>query len=471
MNISTKLCAAAYAPLGNDTTRIINVLGGSANVIAFRDMRFQGANGWQASGVNLTHWNDVRGSAVGLPLNVTTPGAHLTVTGTNASNWLLVGDGNAAAFAQTAGDARYDLISHAVSIFFVGVAQPWANFPYGVGASGGTSGAILLANSFANGTCESEPSNLTPTLTFHDYNLLDGHIKCIAAWRDPATTFGSMAVPHMIVSRAVTAASGGAGTYQEFIGSVWGGALPQAFSARAVIVMRGIATRAQIEAVTTWAITYHNAFNDGVKFVTWDGDSIANGALLNNTGTDYTMSYSGRSMQDARLLSYASTNIGVPNLQVSDLISRYSTDNRYTEVSGAGIYFKAGRTKDIVASNGGTNDLFFGASAATTFSRLQSYAALVHAQGRKIVQGTILPRNDNGGVNEAARATLNGLILGNIGSGSTQFDAVADGASDATMGLLATTGNATYYQSDHVHPTATGHSLLTPYWANAVASL
>lgn len=123
----------------------------------------------------------------------------------------------------------------------------------------------------------------------------------------------------------------------------------------------------------------------------------------------------------------------------------------------------------------GTNDQCIGgrASVAAYAADVASYVAgrkaTASAAGYALVAGlcTVLPRND-GDENETNRAAYNALLTSSSWRNSNGIDFVIDLASEATMGLLATCADTTYY-SDGVHPTQAGHALLEPIYAAAVA--
>lgn len=454
----------------SDVDALVALLGGNASVRSFRDVR----SGVQTTaGNHVAQWNDIRGAAgFGPALVVAAPSSHLVLSG-----GVVVGDGTAAAFGVV-DSALYDIFNGSLTLYYVGTASPGtglgATGPSALGSAffGGGRAALTFINNLGFVAAEFAPADTaTQPAGIRGYRTLDGRVRSMVMWYDLGALIGSAtSVPAVIGTAATGTVTTDNPTNGEALGALVSGGAPAAFRCLAQLVVAGTPTNAQLNGFSQWAVAIHGAFDNSPRFVTWDGDSIANGAEL-NTSVGYTFNYATVALADSRLANYSDVNIGVPLLTVADLIARYATDNRYSLTSGAGVYADPSRLKDVVATNAGTNDLFFGASAATTFARMQQYAAMVHAQGRKVIQGTILPRDDNGGVDETARAALNLLILGNIGAGSTQFDAVADVASDPIMGLLATCNNPTYYFSDLVHPTATGHALLAPYWANAIASL
>jgi lysophospholipase L1-like esterase len=103
----------------------------------------------------------------------------------------------------------------------------------------------------------------------------------------------------------------------------------------------------------------------------------------------------------------------------------------------------------------GLNDLYQGATPATAMSRILTYVANRKAAGWRNV--IVFTNTDASTVNETDRATLNASIVSNAGANGYT---VADVGSDPSLGCSGCDTNATYFQSDHVHPTATGQSLI-----------
>lgn len=185
------------------------------------------------------------------------------------------------------------------------------------------------------------------------------------------------------------------------------------------------------------------------KFVLFDGDSISD-VLSNGLFPKLAM----------RSLPAASRTLGndlaVIGSKVSDLVLRAgAVDSMYDSK----------RSKNILSIFIGANDLTGGSISAATFvASLKSYCLARKATGWKIVLCTLLP-NVNSGFN-TRRNAANTLIYAD----NSFYDALADFASDATMGVDAAASNATLYP-DGVHPSATGHALIAPYVKTAILSL
>ena len=120
--------------------------------------------------------------------------------------------------------------------------------------------------------------------------------------------------------------------------------------------------------------------------------------------------------------------------------------------------------------------IFLGANDALTYWSAQAWcdALEVYVNARKAAQNagdkiivcTLLP-NQNPGFN-ARRNAINAILATWVGSG--KCDALADFASEATVGVDAASANATYYP-DGVHPSNATHTLLGPIHQAAVESV
>jgi lysophospholipase L1-like esterase len=126
----------------------------------------------------------------------------------------------------------------------------------------------------------------------------------------------------------------------------------------------------------------------------------------------------------------------------------------------------AGR-KPIVHLMIGTNDFRTGAgTAASVSATVATLGDRWRALGAKFIIGTVLPCTAVGA--NALRNGYNTIVRGYVG---THCDAIADYASDPTMGPDAAAANTTYYNADGIHPIDAGHALLAPYFSAAVNSL
>jgi hypothetical protein len=108
--------------------------------------------------------------------------------------------------------------------------------------------------------------------------------------------------------------------------------------------------------------------------------------------------------------------------------------------------------------------LLIGANGIPTLNELQTYWTAIRNTGAKVVACTILPNAGQPAQWETDRQARNT----DIRNSSSYYDALADFASDPTMGVVnsftLTPGNWT----DSTHPNAAGHALLKPYYQTAV---
>lgn len=128
---------------------------------------------------------------------------------------------------------------------------------------------------------------------------------------------------------------------------------------------------------------------------------------------------------------------------------------------------------------GGTNDLYFGATAAQVISRINTYVADRLAVGWQVIVLSILPRSapgtpvtfeaDRQTVNAALRATYpNATAYPRIYTGASPNVIFCDVGDDPTIGLAGDETNPVYY-SDLVHLTAAGYAIVAgDYVSNAI---
>lgn len=167
-----------------------------------------------------------------------------------------------------------------------------------------------------------------------------------------------------------------------------------------------------------------------------------------------------RSIND--IVNYeAAHNIGIAGQTTPQIITAYP--NR------AALCFDTSKSKNIYVPWECTNDLFFGASAATAYSNYVTLCGLARDTGYKVVAVTVLPRSNSGtpGTFEADRQTVNTNIRNNWASFA---DALADVAANTTIGDAGDETNATYY-SDLVHMTDAGYLIVADIIKTAILTI
>lgn len=184
-------------------------------------------------------------------------------------------------------------------------------------------------------------------------------------------------------------------------------------------------------------------------------------------GVGTTAGYAYRVLSNLTTRFYAA-NMGVASTTLAALNSEASFVDAFL-TTNSGILPQG---KKILCVDSGSNDIYFNTwgSVSAYLAAYQSFLTARKAAGWKIVVNTILSRGDPGtpGTFDADRATINAAFRSWVG---TYVDAVADWASDATIGVNGAWSNATNFQADHVHPTDAGHTLLEPYHRAAINGL
>lgn len=126
--------------------------------------------------------------------------------------------------------------------------------------------------------------------------------------------------------------------------------------------------------------------------------------------------------------------------------------------------YNAAKQVNILTVLFGANDMLT-LSGAAFFAALKTWCQARQAAGFKVIVLTTLNHNTSGGI-AAKRNAANALTRAD----TSFYDALADIASDATIGTDAAPSNTTYF-SDGVHPTAAGNAILAPYVTRAIQSL
>lgn len=183
------------------------------------------------------------------------------------------------------------------------------------------------------------------------------------------------------------------------------------------------------------------------------GDSITSGGEI-------PARYNGFARQIIPLLSKAVPiyNLGAGGTTIATRLSNYATET--------GALLDAYSDLRIVFLNIGSNDITIdGRSAADIYADVQSYAALVRADGAKIIVSTQTPNSADDATERQTRADFNTLIRDNWASIADGF---ADFAVDPIMGQL----NApSPYYLDGLHPSELGYTYMTPIAAAAINPL
>lgn len=124
------------------------------------------------------------------------------------------------------------------------------------------------------------------------------------------------------------------------------------------------------------------------------------------------------------------------------------------------------RSNPTISISCGINDMASGSTEAQALSHLLTYVANRKAAGWTNV--IVLTMTDNALVSETNRSNYNSDLRSNAaGSGYT----VADPGSDANVGCSGCDASSTYFQSDHIHPTATGHGVMATYLETALTAV
>lgn len=163
--------------------------------------------------------------------------------------------------------------------------------------------------------------------------------------------------------------------------------------------------------------------------------------------------------------NWSAVNFGVSGQTTLDMSADAASqiDPQYSE----------GARRTLLVAWSGTNDLYLGASAATTYSRIVAYATARKAKGWRVIILSVLPRSgfSTPGAFEASRQTVNATLLAdfptatgqtNIWTGASYADYLVNVGADGTIGLVGQETNTTYY-ADLVHLTNAGYAIVADY--------
>jgi len=178
------------------------------------------------------------------------------------------------------------------------------------------------------------------------------------------------------------------------------------------------------------------------------GDSITRGAYVAN-GSQYASLVAA-----AKGDRCVPINIGKDGMYIFEMAAE--------SASKAALYYKPTLANNTVVIAGGTNDIFVGIISNVAYANFLTCCINWRAAGFKVVAVTILPM---GATVEAQRLQYNQFIRNN----PSYYDVLADIGNDGTIGQSGQNLNTTYYNTDHVHPIAAGHSIIASYVIPAIA--
>jgi lysophospholipase L1-like esterase len=356
-----------------------------------------------------------------------------------------------------------------------GDAVTYMSMPAGVAVPTQNCTIAVVARPAQNQTQEVYVSPGTGQFLFQDIgNGAGGGTEDLAIFStgDSALRKSGLVVPQNATFLAVTGLSSGLTFYRNAttatsasavpsstptggeIGGFSGGSFSFSGELYEIMIFSPALNVAQVTQLRAYANTTYGTEHTYTKQIVFDGDSITRGIKA------FPHNYPLRTL-DTLGSEWRGWNYGKDSQKVSDM----NTD----AASEIDPLYSAGYIKNVIVVWGGTNDLFFSDSAATTYSRLQTYWAARRSAGWKVVATTILPRTEAGTPAgfETARQSVNTSIRGD----TSLYDALADVAADSRIGDAGDSDDTTYYNSDKVHLNTTGAGVVAGIVATAVATV
>lgn len=221
---------------------------------------------------------------------------------------------------------------------------------------------------------------------------------------------------------------------------IGGGGLPITGNIPGVLIFRGAHDAATRVRVRNYCMA-HMGFAETKPQVVCHGDSLTAGYLLPDPATQAYPALLAAALGSG----WDVTNDGTSGLRVNQLTAECSPR--------PGALYRPLRTKNIIAYQGGINDLYQGADAAAVLSRKAAYYTEAKRLGFNVVGHTITAASASyGGLPpgfEAERVSANSTIR--AASAGVYWDALADVGADAILGSpteAADTANNTY---DGIH--------------------
>ena len=193
--------------------------------------------------------------------------------------------------------------------------------------------------------------------------------------------------------------------------------------------------------------------NSGNPVLLAAGDSITYGYELPNPSTQAWVENLALTNQPA----YSIVNGGIPNISAHSLAG--------AEPNRIAPYCKTAQGPGVAILFAGTNDVdSFSSSPASTLASIETWVTKVKSAGCLTFVGTMLSRQSPGG--DTNKDALDALILSSVKAAGA--DGVIDFAANPLLGADGASTNATYFNSDNIHPTAAGHLLLAAAASNSL---
>lgn len=199
------------------------------------------------------------------------------------------------------------------------------------------------------------------------------------------------------------------------------------------------------------------------RILVMDGDSITYGS----GASDLAHSWAGLLATSLGTTNWHTINTGISGQTIADQTAG-GGPAEWMSLAAATNEFTVGRrmqSSNVLIAWGGSNDLFYGASAASAYAALVDYCTAAQSAGFSVIVATMLDRATAGGSwTRAAMQTFNASVRANW---ATFADALVDPVTensnfdDNTSGVFA----------EKIHPNDTGHALLSAMFSTAIASL
>lgn len=445
-----------------DSDLIAGIVGGTSAIKAWYD----GRGGVNATGTNVSSWDDYRGPAGFGP----SMAAHSNPQW-DSVNGLVSCDG-LASYLDTATDAAFTPTTGR-SIIYIGslpadgyalqisdsVATPnyWTSLntqsaTIGVAVNGGGLSAISSA------VARSATKRLV-MLSWSAYNRFGG---AIPVGRDGVLVIGDSFGAFNQGFIQSTAGDFPAASWLMCLGHFASYYVPT--STRAILVVDHALTGAEWAAVQAWAAAVHSEqytiTNPNTRAVFFDGNSITRGTGAVPGTSDYptvTMAQAGLSTNR----DYINAGIG----------SQYGRDQLLALPSRLGPFLRSSHARKVYVCWELHNDITgLGLSAVQATDNIAAMCAYAKAQDPnvKTVVSTIMASGALDGTTTPIAQAANALIRDRSWRATHSVDYVADIEAIAGFGIGAQ--NASYFDVDTIHPNATGYNIIATHATNGFAA-
>jgi hypothetical protein len=226
-----------------------------------------------------------------------------------------------------------------------------------------------------------------------------------------------------------------------------------------LLVTSGVVTHTDHQTVCRYINETYGQLTTQLSNIVFKGGSWTQGYNVTGEGTVTGATYPAQVLTQLGLTPGSS--IRAYNLGVFS----QSTESMNTNPRDVFQTYHAMSKQNICLFWGGSNDIDSGASGQTAYDRAVTFAQRAKNVGFTVIGITLLPRASANSAYDTERLDYNARLLAD----TTNFNAIVD-VTVHTFTDASIITNTTYYQTDQIHLTAAGYTIIAQHVAPVVAT-